>query len=351
MFARIKVSGKNQYLQLVENHREASRTVQRVICTLGRLDELEATGSIDALLRSLARFHRQIEPGEMNRAELTKKAWSPGPGPAFDRARQPAKETVSIPPGGERHGSAQLRQPSHTQDPSPSRSSVDRDKVDILKASPIFGGVDEEHLIELAGLAFKRTLNAGQFLYFEGDPPESSDLIVSGILKLLRHSPSGADFISAIYGPGELLGNIVLIGNGDQPHPSSAQAVVETELLSISSSDLRRFLKRHPKLNAHVLARMLAASGQRRQAATARLREMAGEKIEHRLARVLLGLHLALGATIPLTRHEIAEMTGTSTETAARFISRLARTGIVRSLRARVIVIDQNGLRQLAEAP
>ncbi len=60
MFFRVKVSGPYRYLQLVENHREGRRTVQQVLMTLGRLDELTAAGSTDALLRSLARFGQRV---------------------------------------------------------------------------------------------------------------------------------------------------------------------------------------------------------------------------------------------------------------------------------------------------
>jgi len=60
VFFRVKSSGPYRYLQLVENHREGYRTVQRVLFTLGRLDELTAAGSTDALLRSLARFGQRV---------------------------------------------------------------------------------------------------------------------------------------------------------------------------------------------------------------------------------------------------------------------------------------------------
>jgi len=60
LFFRVKPSGPYRYLQLVENHREGYRTVQRVLLTLGRMDELTATGSTDALLRSLARFGQRV---------------------------------------------------------------------------------------------------------------------------------------------------------------------------------------------------------------------------------------------------------------------------------------------------
>ena len=56
MFARVKKSGKHQYLQVVENRREGKKTIQRVISTIGRMDQLTAKGDIETLVRSLARF-------------------------------------------------------------------------------------------------------------------------------------------------------------------------------------------------------------------------------------------------------------------------------------------------------
>jgi hypothetical protein len=61
MFIRVKGTGTYRYLQVVENHREGTRVVQRVLCTLGRVDQLIANGTTDALLRSLARFGQQVK--------------------------------------------------------------------------------------------------------------------------------------------------------------------------------------------------------------------------------------------------------------------------------------------------
>jgi len=233
----------------------------------------------------------------------------------------------------------------HGLDQSTSR---DKDLADLFRKSPIFADVDEKHLVELSRVAAERDLKAGQFLFFEGEPVKSSYLLVSGIVKLVKHSASGIDLIMGIYGQGEMLANtLVFVG---KLHPSSAQAVVDTTVLSINSGDLISFLHQHPALNTKILGKMLTIAGQRHQAAMARLAELAGERIDCRLARVLLALCLGLGPSIPLTRREIAEMAGTTTETAARFISRLTRTGTVESLRGKVIVIDQDKLRQLAEA-
>ena len=56
MFARIKKSGKYQYLQIVENRKESGKVKQRVISTIGRMDQLQAKGRVETLIRSLSRF-------------------------------------------------------------------------------------------------------------------------------------------------------------------------------------------------------------------------------------------------------------------------------------------------------
>ena len=60
MFVRVKTKGPYRYLQIVENHREGKRTMQRVLATLGRADELAESGGIDVLLKSLGRFATQV---------------------------------------------------------------------------------------------------------------------------------------------------------------------------------------------------------------------------------------------------------------------------------------------------
>jgi hypothetical protein len=67
MFVRVKPSGPYRSLQIVENHREGRRTVQRVLATLGRVDQLAASGTVDVLLRSLGRFAEQVRVLEASR--------------------------------------------------------------------------------------------------------------------------------------------------------------------------------------------------------------------------------------------------------------------------------------------
>jgi len=85
MFARIKKSGKHQYLQIVENRRENKKTVQRVISTVGRMDRLQAKGDIENLVRSLSRFSEKTLLILSGKSEVNASAKKIGPPLIFER--------------------------------------------------------------------------------------------------------------------------------------------------------------------------------------------------------------------------------------------------------------------------
>jgi hypothetical protein len=85
MFARVKKSGRYEYLQIVENHREGQRTVQRVMCTVGRLDELHAKGSVETLIRSLSRYSERVLLILSGKSDVRGSARKIGPALIFER--------------------------------------------------------------------------------------------------------------------------------------------------------------------------------------------------------------------------------------------------------------------------
>ena len=85
MFARIKKSGQHQYLQIVENHREGPKTIQRVIATIGRMDHLEAKGDIESIIRSLSRFSEKVLLILSGKSKVHAAAKKVGPSLIFER--------------------------------------------------------------------------------------------------------------------------------------------------------------------------------------------------------------------------------------------------------------------------
>jgi CRP/FNR family transcriptional regulator len=118
-------------------------------------------------------------------------------------------------------------------------------------------------------------------------------------------------------------------------------------VLRIRREDFLSFVAQRPQ----VVLRIISVLGERLRDAQGRLKDLAGERVEQRLARTLLMLSAKLGATLPFTRQEIADMAGTTTETAIRFISRLKDGGIIRSARGSITILDKTKLRLLSEGP
>ena len=85
MFARVKKSGRYEYLQIVENRRDGAKTVQRVICTIGRLDQLHAKGSLETLIRSLSRFSEKVLLILSGKSNVSASAKKIGPALIFER--------------------------------------------------------------------------------------------------------------------------------------------------------------------------------------------------------------------------------------------------------------------------
>jgi CRP/FNR family transcriptional regulator len=218
-------------------------------------------------------------------------------------------------------------------------------KAEVIRLSFIFSKLSDDELAELAGLAMERSFTEGEFIFWEGDAPDWFYIVAEGQVKALKHSSSGKEFIIAFFGPGEMFGEVAVFEN--KPYPASAQAVTEARVLGIRREDFLSFLAGHPQ----VALRIINILGGRLREAQSRLRDFAGERVEQRLARTLLMLSSKLGLTLPFTRQEIADMAGTTTETAIRFMSRLKDGGIIRSVRGKTIILDETKLKLLSEGP
>ena len=88
MFARVKKSGKYQYLQIVENNKVKGKVKQRVIATVGRMDRLQSKGRVETLIRSLSRFSEQALLIISGQSDLSADAKKIGPSLIFDRLWQ-----------------------------------------------------------------------------------------------------------------------------------------------------------------------------------------------------------------------------------------------------------------------
>lgn len=218
-------------------------------------------------------------------------------------------------------------------------------RAEALKRTFIFSSLSEAELVELSRLAVERSFNAGEYVFWEGDAADYFYIVLEGRIKVSKFSSLGKEVIIAFFGPGEMFGEVAVFE--EKPYPASSQATTSTRVLAIKRGDFLSFLSGHPQV-ALVIINIL---GGRLREAQGRLKDLAGERVQQRLARILLMLLAKLGSTLPFTRQEIADMAGTTTETAIRFLSRLKDGKIIRSTRGEIIILDEAKLRLISEGP
>jgi CRP/FNR family transcriptional regulator len=218
-------------------------------------------------------------------------------------------------------------------------------RVEILNRSLIFSSLNADELAELSKLAIERSLQPEEFVFWEGDDPDYFYVVIEGRVKVIKHSTSGKEFIIAFFGPGEMFGEVAVFQG--KPYPASAQVMTDAKILGIKREDFLSFLATRPQ----VALSIINVLGGRLRDAQSRLKDFAGERVEQRLARTLLMLASKLGPTLPFTRQEIADMAGTTTETAIRITSQLKERGIIRPVRGKITILDETKLRLLSEGP
>jgi CRP/FNR family transcriptional regulator len=190
-----------------------------------------------------------------------------------------------------------------------------------------------------------------EILFYEGDPPTAVYIVTAGQVKRVKHSEVGKDIILEVVGPDALLGEMAALS--DQPQDASAQTLDEVTAWRVDVDDFRRLVARQPALAETVIATL----SRRLREAQDEIRSLTVERVERRIARTLLKLAKTVGhregrtfiLDLPLTRQDIAEMTGTTVETAIRVMSKWRRAGIVDTINSHIVLLDPHRLIAISE--
>jgi CRP-like cAMP-binding protein len=222
--------------------------------------------------------------------------------------------------------------------------------LSLLSQVPLLAGLPAADLADLAGLARAETVERDAIVFRQGDPCDRVWLLRTGQVKIVHQELDGREVILEVVSPGEVFGGAVLFMAA---HPATARAMTPVETLSFSSEAYTRLLDQHP-IVARKLVRMLGS----RLHSMMGLQIMAGERVERRVAHILLKLADRVGRpepdgtliTIPLSRQDLADMAGTTLETAIRTMSRFRVNGWVASRRGGYLLItDLEALQRQAE--
>ena len=198
---------------------------------------------------------------------------------------------------------------------------------------------------DLAGLSADRkvhVLRRKQDVYLEGDEPTRVYFVQTGRVKTVKTTDGGKELITGLYGPGEFFGYLALLGHG--PHPDSAVAVEESELVYIPQDDFTQLLWRNAEVSQHFI-RLLAGRVSERET---QLLAMAYSSIRRRVADTLLHLHAQAGpdGAIELAREDLAAMVGTAPESLIRTLSEFKQDGLVALTPKNIRVLEPEKLRR-----
>lgn len=217
--------------------------------------------------------------------------------------------------------------------------------INALKTSFLFNNISEEIATQLVQSAEELRFGTGDYIFWEGEPPQRFFVLTSGRIKVIKHGSQGRETLVAYFKTGDIFGEVAVFEN--KPYPASATAVEPSIVLAFSRTSFSSFLTEHP---ATAMAIIGILSSRLREAQN-RLHDLSGERVEQRLARTLLRLAEKLGPVLPFTRQDLADMSGTTIETAVRVLSRLSESGIIASGRGKVIIKDLTRLNVISEAP
>ena len=224
--------------------------------------------------------------------------------------------------------------------------------LELLSQAPIFQTLSDEDRARIAQVAQVVTYAKGDLLFSEGDPAQSFYVVCSGRAKVFKMTPSGKDVILEIFGAGHPLGAVAVYEG--RPFPASAMALEDTTCVLIPRHAFFALLVEHPLL----VRGLLLGLTRRLMELTNRIADLTGGRVEPRVARLFMKMVDETGrperggtfVPTPLTRQEIADMTGTTIETCIRIMSRWGKDDIVRTEKDGFLIMDPRALEGISLA-
>lgn len=220
-----------------------------------------------------------------------------------------------------------------------------------VKSLPVFRGLAAEDQGRVASLASIRDYERGDELWHAGDPAEFLTVIVKGRVKIVRHADAG-DVILELFGEGEPVGAIAVYNY--MPYPASAVCLEPVTLLRLPRREYFELLDRHPDFARAIIREQTKLV----LALTRKLEEMRGQRVDVRIAQLFLTLADRMGKetgegveiALQLSRQEVADLVGTTVESAIRVLSRWGREGILVTGEKRFVIPSREKLAAAAQS-
>jgi len=227
-------------------------------------------------------------------------------------------------------------------------AATSEDTIALLRAVPVFSDLGEDELARVADVAVPRQFVAGEVVFREGDESSTCYVVRQGRARAVREHPDGRSITLANFGPGDIFCELAMFD--DERRSATIETLEDTEAIAILGGDMRRLLSEH----AEIAVKMLASLGRRLRETNERLARQSFQTVQSRVASVLL--QLVAGARsegteegdvlITSTQASLAQLAGSSRESASRFLAVLERAGIITQGRGKLVVHDPSALER-----
>jgi len=220
--------------------------------------------------------------------------------------------------------------------------------VELLARVPVFSTLHPADLQRIAELAVPREFDPGQVVFREGDSSDTCYIVHSGRARAVREHSDGRTITLATFGPGDIFGELAMFE--DERRSATVEAVEPTIAVAVLGPDMRRLMTEHPG----IATRLVIALGRRLRESNERLSRQSFQTVQSRVAVVLHDLvqqEIAAGASptevlLTATQADLAQLAGSSRESASRFLAVLERAGVISQGRGRLTVHDPRALDQ-----
>lgn len=221
----------------------------------------------------------------------------------------------------------------------------------LISGLPVFEGLDAEGLDTILQSARPLRFEKDAAIFEQDCEAHSFFVLLDGRVRVVKTTPDGQQVIVRYIVPGELMGIAQALGR--TTYPASAIAVGDCVVLAWPGHLWPEFAAAYPTFGMNTYKTV----GSRLNDVQTQVIEMATEQVERRVAHSLLRLIKQSGKKtengilidFPLSRQDIAEMTGTTLHTVSRLLTAWEEKGLVRSGRQQVTVVEPQRLMQLAE--
>jgi CRP-like cAMP-binding protein len=213
----------------------------------------------------------------------------------------------------------------------------------LLARVPVFETLGPDEIARVADVAVPRSFAAGHVVFREGDESDTCYVVRAGHARALREHADGRTLTLARFGPGDFFGELAMFD--DERRSATVEAMEDVEALAILGRDMRRLLREHPE----IAMKLVVALGRRLRATNERLARQSFQTVQSRVATVLGQLAAEAGGErdvlVTATQAEVAQLAGSSRESASRFLAVLERAGLIDQGRGRIVVHDPAALQ------